>query len=186
MVASPSVVEPGSADLARLLVAVGRSDAVAFAALYDALAPRVLGLALRLLGDPRRAEEVTGQVMLEVWRSASHFDPSRGSALAWAMATAHRLAVERLRADGPGRDLADDRGLAPDASPAPSRRRAHPALDSLPHAEREAVELAYYGGRTHAEVARLTRAPAGATPARMRDGLVQLRGLPTLPVVGTA
>jgi RNA polymerase sigma-70 factor (ECF subfamily) len=164
-------------DLDRLLVAAGQADTAAFAELYDALAPRVLGLALQVLGDPRRAEEVAEEAFLEMWRTAPRFDPTRDSALAGAMATTHRRAVGRLRSDAPtGRDRRDQ-------SSTPSLRTA---LALLPDVRREAVELAYYDGRTHTEVALLTQAPSGAAAARMRDGLAQLRDLLTAPVVETA
>ena len=96
-------------DLDRLLVAAGRSDTAAFAELYDALAPRVLGLALEVLRDQRRAEEVAEEALLEVWRTASRFDPAQGSALARAIAITHRRAVDRLRAEGDGRREDRDR-----------------------------------------------------------------------------
>ncbi|WP_162259834.1 sigma factor [Nocardioides sp. Soil777] len=164
-------------DLDRLLVAAGRSDTAAFAELYDALAPRVLGLALQVLGEPRRAEEVAEAAFLEMWRTAPHFDPTQGSALARAMATTHRRAVDRLRSDAP---MGRGRG---DQSSTPSLRTA---LAQLPDVRREAVELAYCDGRTHTEVGLLTQAPSGAAAARMRDGLAQLRDLLMAPVVETA
>ena len=161
-------------DLDRLLVAAGRSDTAAFAELYDALAPRVVGLALQVLGDPSRAEEVAEEAFLEMWRTASRFDPTQDSALARAMATTHRRAVDRLRSDAP---------MGRDQSSTPSLRTA---LALLPDVRREAVELAYYDGRTHTEVGMLTQAPPGAAAARMRDGLAQLRDLLMAPVVETA
>jgi RNA polymerase sigma-70 factor (ECF subfamily) len=161
-------------DLDRLLVAAGQADTTAFAELYDALAPRVLGLALQVLGDPRRAEEVAEEAFLEMWRTAPRFDPTQGSALSRATATTHRRAVDRLRADAPiGRGQAST----------PSLRTA---LALLPDVRREAVELAYYDGRTHTEVALLTQAPSGAAAARMRDGMAQLRDLLMAPSVETA
>lgn len=160
-------------DLDRLLVAAGQADTAAFAELYDALAPRVLGLALQVLGNPRRAEEVAEEAFLEMWRTAPRFDPRQGSALARAMATTHRRAVDRLRSDAP---------IVRDQSSTPSLRTA---LAPLADVRRVAVELAYYDGRTHTEVALLTQAPSGAA-ARMRDGLAQLRDLLTAPVVETA
>ena len=162
-------------DLDRLLVAAGRSDTAAFAELYDALAPRVLGLALQVLGDPRRAEEVAEEAFLEMWRTASRFDPTQGQRPRPGDGH-HPPACGRppaLRARPTGRDQ----------SSTPSLRTA---LALLPDVRREAVELAYYDGRTHTEVGLLTQAPSGAAAARMRDGLAQLRDLLMAPVVETA
>ena len=165
-------------DLDRLLVAAGRSDTAAFAELYDALAPRVLGLALQVLGDPRRAEEVAEEAFLEMWRTASRFDPTQG---------------QRPRPDDGhhpptcGRPPAlreRRRGSGPDVHTV--ARPGATALALLPDVRREAVELAYYDGRTHTEVGMLTQAPSGVAAARMRDGLAQLRDLLMAPVVETA
>ncbi len=169
-------------DLDRLLVAAGRSDTAAFAELYDALAPRVLGLALEVLRDQHRAEEVAEEALLELWRTASRFDPAQGSALARTIAITHRRAVDGLRAEGDGRR--EDRDRTPTAPLAHAGGRA--ALASLPAVQREAVELAYYGGRTHTEVGLQVQAPSGAAAARMRDGLAQLRDLLTAPAIETA
>lgn len=182
----------GAAPLDLALVAVGRGDTVAFAELYDAVAPRVHGLALRVLRDPHQAEEVTQEVLLEVWRSASRYDPSRGSALAWTMIVAHRRSVDRVRSSEAGRrrDTAwDDRSTEREADDTFEAVAAHErarevrtALASLTPVQREALELAYYGGRTHTEVSELMRAPLGTTKTRIRDGLARLRDLLVVPV----
>src|SRR6516225_4088854 len=87
----------GGSDLAGLLARVARGDQAAFAMVYDRAAGQVFGLVLRVVRDPAQSEEVTQEVMLEVWRSASRFDPHRGSATAWLMTLAHRRAVDRIR-----------------------------------------------------------------------------------------
>ena len=84
-------------DLPGLLAKVARGDHAAFESVYDQLAAPVYGVARKVLRDPAQSEEVAQEVMLEVWRSASRFDSSRGSAVAWVMTIAHRRAVDRVR-----------------------------------------------------------------------------------------
>jgi RNA polymerase sigma-70 factor, ECF subfamily len=173
-----------AAPLDAMLVAVGRGDTGAFAELYDAVAPRVHGLVLHVLRDPHQAEEVTQEVLLEVWRSGSRYEPARGSALAWTMTVAHRRAVDRVRASEADRRREtawEDRSTAREADDtfevAQSRERARAvrgALASLTPVQREAVELAYYGCHTHVEVSQLMCAPLGTTKTRIRDGLARL------------
>jgi RNA polymerase sigma-70 factor (ECF subfamily) len=194
----PRATHPAAAtaQLDLVLVAVGHGDAAAFAELYDAVAPRVHGLALRVLRDLHQAEEVTQEVLLELWRSGSRYDPARGSALAWTMTVAHRRAVDRVRASEAGRrrDAAwDDRSTEHSQDDAFEVAHSHErartvrgAVASLTPVQREAIELAYYGGRTHAEVAHLMGAPLGTTKTRIRDGLARLRDRLVLPVAEPA
>src|SRR5688500_16617705 len=84
-------------ELAELMQRSARGDRAAFAALYDATAARVHGLALRVVRDPAQAEEVTQEAFLEIWRTASRYDAERGSALSWLMTIVHRKAVDRVR-----------------------------------------------------------------------------------------
>ena len=88
---------PPASDLAGLLAKVARGDEAAFAAVYDQVGALVFGLARRVVKDPAQSEEVTQEVLLEVWRSASRFDPVQGSARSWLMTMAHRRAVDRVR-----------------------------------------------------------------------------------------
>lgn len=168
-----------------LLVATGQGDVDAFATLYEILAPRVYGLVLRTLRDRHEAEEVAQEVLLQVWQTADRFDPARGSARSWVMTLAHRRAVDRVRS-GAGsrrRDAAhavsldlpayDETAAAAHASLDAQLVRA--ALAGLTPLQRQAVELAYFGGYTHQEVSRLLRVPLGTAKARIRDGLLRLR-----------
>lgn len=180
-----------------LLAAVGRHDAQAFAALYDELAPRIHGMVLRVLRDPHQSEEVTQEVLLELWRAASRFDPDRGSALAWVMTIAHRRAVDRVRASDAGRrrdDAAhaessletayDATATAVESSLA--ARAVQVALAELSTIQRQAIELAYFGGHTHVEVSGLLGIPLGTAKSRIRDGLLRMRDLLTLAVTEPA
>ncbi|WP_457205645.1 ECF RNA polymerase sigma factor SigK [Nocardioides sp. P5_C9_2] len=186
----------GATPLDLVLVAVGDGDAEAFAELYDAVAPRVHGFVLRVLRDPHQAEEVTQEVLLEVWRSGSRYDPARGSALAWTMTVAHRRAVDRVRSSEAGRRREtawDDRSTEREADDTFAVAHAHErarvvreALASLTPVQREAIELAYYGSRTHTEVSQLMSAPLGTTKTRIRDGLTRLRDLLVVPVAEPA
>jgi len=174
---------PGS-DLAGLLALVARGDQNAFAAVYDRSAAQVFGLVRRVIRDPAQSEEVTQEVMLEVWRSASRFDPHRGSAMAWLMTLAHRRAVDRIRsgqaaaerevraaaATGPGYDM-----VAEEVETRLDAQRVRRCLESLTDLQRESVPLAFYGGHTYREVASLLGVATGTVKTRMRDGLIRLR-----------
>jgi len=174
---------PGS-DLAGLLALVARGDQNAFAAVYDRSAAQVFGLVRRVIRDPAQSEEVTQEVMLEVWRSASRFDPHRGSAMAWLMTLAHRRAVDRIRsgqaaaerevraaaATGPGYDM-----VAEEVETRLDAQRVRRCLESLTDLQRESVTLAFYGGYTYREVASLLGVATGTVKTRMRDGLIRLR-----------
>ena len=171
-------------DLAGLLALVARGDQNAFAAVYDRSAAQVFGLVRRVIRDPAQSEEVTQEVMLEVWRSASRFDPHRGSAMAWLMTLAHRRAVDRIRsgqaaaerevraaaATGPGYDM-----VAEEVETRLDAQRVRRCLESLTDLQRESVTLAFYGGHTYREVASLLGVATGTVKTRMRDGLIRLR-----------
>lgn len=185
-VPSGDPVSPGGApDLALLLKQSGRGDEQAFAQLYDATSSRVHGLVLRVLRDPAQAEEVTQEAFLEVWRTATRFDASRGSALSWLMTIAHRRAVDRVRsAEASSRrdttyhrenQQVDHDQTAEQATAALEAERVRQALDALTPVQRQAVDLAYFGGYTHTEVATMLDLPVGTAKTRIRDGLIRLR-----------
>ena len=180
-------MEPGG-DLAALIGRVARGDEAAFAALYDLAAPAVFGLARRVVRDPAQSEEVTQEVLLEVWRTASRFDARRGSASTWLMTVAHRRAVDRVRSATAAaeRELRATSTLtegaatgydvvAEEVEARLDAQRVRRCLDSLTDLQRESVTLAYYGGYTHREVADLLGAPLGTVKTRMRDGQIRLR-----------
>jgi RNA polymerase sigma-70 factor (ECF subfamily) len=176
----PSV--PGS-DLAGLLARVARGDQAAFAAVYDRAAAQVFGLVRRVVRDPAQSEEVTQEVMLEVWCTASRFDPHRGSAMAWLMTVAHRRAVDRVRSGlaAAQREVraaaaaTDYDMVAEEVEIRLDAERVRRCLGSLTELQRESVTLAYYGGYTYREVAGLLGVAVGTVKTRMRDGLIRLR-----------
>lgn len=174
-----------SADLADLLRRSARGDEDAFAALYDATSRRLFGLVLRIVRDHAMSEEVTQEVYLDVWRQCARFDPERGSAISWLLTIAHRSAVDRVRASEASRrrddahaathQVIDFDTTAESAQASLEAQRVRRALTTLTDAQRSAVELAYLGGYTHTEVARLLDLPLGTAKTRIRDGLIRLR-----------
>ncbi|WP_203138703.1 ECF RNA polymerase sigma factor SigK [Microbacterium sp. JZ31] len=168
-----------------LLVRIADGDQSAFADLYDMLSPRVFGLILRVLVDRAQSEEVLQEVFLEVWQSASRFAPNQGQGRSWILTIAHRRAIDRVRASQASTDrdtrigirdagVAFD-GVAEEIEMRLDAQQVVGALRGLPHAQREAIVLAYYGGYSQSEIAALVGAPLGTIKTRMRDGLSRLR-----------
>ena len=172
-------------DLADLLKACGRGDQVAFAQLYDATCSRVVGLAVRVVRDPAQAEEVAQEAFLDIWKNSGRFDPAKGSPLGWLLTIVHRKAVDRVRSAEAStrRDTSyhqqnqpvDHDSTAEAAQASLEARRVRTALKSLTPVQREALELAYFGGYTHTEVATMLELPVGTAKTRIRDGLIRLR-----------
>ena len=165
-----------TASLEDLLRRCARGDEAAFARLYDLTSHRTYGLALRVVRNPAHAEEVTQEIYLEVWRTSARFDAARGNALSWLLTIAHRRAVDRVRsADAAETRPRDYDVTAEQAQLSIESARVRRALQHLTSTQREAVELAYFGGYTHTEVARLLDLPLGTAKTRIRDGLIRLR-----------
>jgi RNA polymerase sigma-70 factor (ECF subfamily) len=181
----PDGARPGvsTGDLAARLGLVARGDADAFDAVYDQVAASVFGVVRRVVRDPAQSEEVTQEVLLEVWRNAAKFDPVRGSATAWVMTLAHRRAIDRVRSvqkesERERRTAAADVPFDEVVEAVESsleRERVRRCLGSLTELQRESVTLAYYGGYTYDQVASLLGVPAGTIKTRMRDALIRLR-----------
>ncbi|HSU03428.1 MAG TPA: sigma-70 family RNA polymerase sigma factor [Nocardioides sp.] len=172
--------------LSESLVRAATGDHEAFVEVFDAVSQRVFGIALRVVGDPHQAEEVAQETLIEVWRNASRFDPSLGSAGAWISTMAHHRAVDRVRSSTAARrrDLSwhgDQRGSTvadttfDEADAHLHTRTIFAALMELPAPQRRAIELAYFGGYTYSDVARLMQAPLGTTKTRIRSALRLLR-----------
>ena len=181
----PAVPRPERPEIDGLLRAVARGDDAAFARLYDLLAPRVFGLARRVLRDPAQAEEMTQEVLVEVWRTASRFDSQRGSGLSWVLTIAHRRTVDRVRSEQAASDRLQKVGaaslqvpydeVADQVGSRMERQQVRRCLDGLTELQRQAITLAYYGGHTYREVATLLDAALPTVKTRMRDGLIRLR-----------
>ena len=180
--------EPVSLDpddiVGALLLRAGRGDQSAFGELYDELAPMVHGVVLKVVRDPAMSEEVTQEVFVELWRLAARFDGTKGTARSWAATLAHRRAIDRVRSEQASRDRNDrdaQRAMAPhdvvvaEVETTLDVARVRRALAQLSDLQREAVELAYFGGHTYREVAVLLGVAEGTVKSRIRDGLIRLR-----------
>jgi len=150
---------------------------------YDRFGTVVYGLVRRIVRDPAQSEEVTQEVLLDVWRTASRFDPGEGSARSWLMTLAHRRAVDRVRSAQASAQrearaavaATDYDVVAEEVETRLDAQRVRRCLDSLTELQRESVTLAYYGGYTYREVAALLGVAVGTVKTRMRDGLIRLR-----------
>lgn len=179
----PVADEP--AELCALLAASARGNEAAFAQLYDRTSHRVYGMVLRVVRDPAQASEVTQDVYLQVWRESARYDAAAGSVPAWLLTIAHRRAVDRVRS-AQSAAVRDDRyatvhaerpydAVAEQAHADLDAQRVRAVLGQLTDVQREAIELAYFGGYTHREVADLLKLPLGTVKTRIRDGLIRLR-----------
>ena len=179
----PGSAKRADADLDALLTLVARGDQGAFEALYERLARPAYGLIRKVLRDPAQSEEVVQEVLLEVWRTASRFDPARGGAATWVLTIAHRRAVDRVRSEAAaaGREQRTSRVPAAGDAVADSVEATLDAellrrcLAGLSDVQRESITLAYYGGYTYPEVAKLLEVALGTIKSRIRDGLNRLR-----------
>ena len=170
-------------DLAAQLVLVSRGDHRAFELVYGELAGPVYGVVRQVLRDPAHSEEVAQEVLLEIWRTASRFDPARGSAAAWALTIAHRRAVDRVRSE-----TASSRREQKAAEPQPAEddvaevvaatlehQRVRRCMGGLTELQRESIKLAYYSGYSYPQVAQLLGVALGTVKTRIRDGLIRMR-----------
>lgn len=178
------------ADLAHLsdeaLVALlARGEDVALGELYDRFSGVAYGMALRILRDEALAEDAVQEGFMAVWRAAARFVPERGTASTWILTLVHRRSVdvvrreERRRAEPLAPDPGVETGEATDelAWLRLERERVQGALRQLPDPQREAIELAYYGGFTQSELADRLGQPLGTIKSRMFNGLSRLREL---------
>jgi RNA polymerase sigma-70 factor (ECF subfamily) len=175
----------GGAD-GDLLVGVKAGDAAAFALLYDRHSRAAYGLAHRILGEATAAEDVVQEAFLTVWRQAATYGPERGTVRAWLLAIVHHRAIDHVRR----RSYREERLLALDAVADPpdsadtweqarqsvEGQHVREALEHLPPDQRRSITLAYFGGYTHDEIARLLGVPLGTVKGRLRIGLQKMRG----------
>jgi len=167
-----------------LVLLAARSEESALAELYDRYGRTAYGLALRILRDRALAEDAVQEAFLTVWRTASKFVPERGKASTWILTLAHRRAVDAVRREERRRADSLERapepsveGVDEDAWLRLQRERVQEALKRLPDAQREALELAYYGGLSQSELAERLGQPLGTIKSRMFGGLSRLREL---------
>ncbi|MFD3541129.1 ECF RNA polymerase sigma factor SigK [Streptomyces sp. NPDC058662] len=174
-----------AADLAAVMENVARGDKEAFSALYDALAPLVFGIVLKVVRDRAQSEEVTQEVMIDLWRQAARYRPGAGSVTAWAATIAHRRAVDRVRSAQAAADREHNTAAREQQRPFDEvaeqvetrleSEQVRRCLRGLTELQRQAVTLSYYGGLTYREVAASLRTPLPTIKTRMRDGLIRLR-----------
>ncbi|WP_447976978.1 sigma-70 family RNA polymerase sigma factor [Candidatus Nitrospira bockiana] len=181
-----SASEPLHSDL---LAAVAKGDRRAFGQLYDRSAPVLFALCLRMLGDRQDAEDLLQEVYAEVWRKSVRYDERRGSPLAWLVTLTRSRAIDRLRARtsrGYGavesiddRPETDREGSEPTPfehqATAELRTLVTKALEELPAPQRQALELAYYDGLSHTEIAQRLKEPVGTIKTRIKLGMSKLR-----------
>ncbi len=178
------IVVRGS-DPVMLMERVQRGDDAAFAELYDVLAAPIFGAVHRVLRDPAMSEEVTQEVFVELWRTASRFDPTRASVSTWAVTIARRRAVDRVRKEQSQRDRIERAGLQrSDHAPTTDdvvlasldAQRVERALAELPDDQRQVIEMAFIDGDSHAVIAQRLDLPLGTVKGRVRGGLKRLSG----------
>ncbi|MFF9909387.1 sigma-70 family RNA polymerase sigma factor [Streptomyces sp. NPDC013457] len=172
-------------DLPEVMGRVAHGDQQAFATVFEAVSGPVLGLVRTVLRDPAQSEEVAQEVLVEVWRTAARYQPSRGSVMTWVLTLAHRRAVDRVRSEQAASDR-EARVALLEHTPAYDevveqvelrleREQLRRCLRGLTELQRESVTLAYYRGLTYREVAELLTLPLGTVKTRLRDGLIRLR-----------
>jgi len=174
-----------------MIARIGRRDQSAFSALYDRLSGPLYSLAMKMLGDPAEAQDALQEVFLQIWSRAGTYDPEQSSVFSWTVLLTRSRVIDRLRA----RDrrlrvvvesTAEDKvAEATDASTVESAadtatkkdEAAHvrSLLNNLPEDQRQAIELAFFGHRTHHEIAAQLGQPLGTVKARIRRGLLKLR-----------
>lgn len=169
-----------------LIKRIAGGDQSALATLYDTTNRLVYGLILRVLGDVSAAEEVLLDVYTQVWRQAVNYDTRRGTPLAWLTTIARSRAIDRLRSgwqDQQRKESLDALGDAPAGAANPEettvaserQRFVRAALQSLTPEQREVIELAYYSGLSHSEIAAKLNQPLGTVKTRTRLGMIKLR-----------
>lgn len=174
---------------AELVAAIGRRDEPALAAVYDRYASTLFALCLRILSDRPDAEETLTDVFWELWRRPQRYDPGRGNLAAYLITLTRSRAIDRLRGRRRGTDRlvtasTEERpnlGQAVEGSPlddallGEQRSHVRRAVAGLGADQREAVELAFYGGMSHSEIAQTLNQPLGTVKSRIRGGLIHLR-----------
>ena len=169
-----------------LMELVNDGEMRAFEVIFDRHAGAGYSLALRMCGRRALAEDIVQDAFLSLWRSGAGYDRARGSVRSWVLSAVHNRAVDAMRRTGAkaGRVVHDEgiaeRLPAPEATDAEvarrdEARRVRGALDDLPTDQRQVIELAYFGGLTHSQIAEMLELPPGTVKGRMRLGLTKMR-----------
>ncbi|MEU7067208.1 ECF RNA polymerase sigma factor SigK [Streptomyces sp. NPDC046161] len=164
---------------------VARGDKDAFATVYDAVVDTVFGIAVKIVRDRAQSEEVTQEVMIDLWRQASRYRPEQGSVRTWVATIAHRRAVDRVRSAQASADRDHATAVRDQQRPYDEvaeqvqtrleSEQVRRCLRGLSELQRQSVTLAFYQGLTYREVAEALRTPLATIKTRMRDGLIRLR-----------
>jgi RNA polymerase sigma-70 factor (ECF subfamily) len=172
-------------DEALLVQGIRSGDRNALGEVYDRHAPVALAVALRIVADRQQAEDLVHDAFVTAWQKIDRFDPARGSLRSWIVAIVRNRAIDRLRANRPSMEIgeADERSLLQtgpnptwdDALARLGGAQLRAAVAELPTEQRDAVELAYFGGHTYREIATLTGVPLGTATSRLRLALARLR-----------
>jgi RNA polymerase sigma-70 factor (ECF subfamily) len=169
-------------DEEKLLRQIAQGDRAAFLRLYDLRAAKVHGLSLHILRDLHAAEEVTQDTFMRVWERAGSYHASKGKVLPWLLTITRRLAIDRIRSQSRRIQVSfsiDEDWLKipdPDSETEESRWRSLAfALRDLPQEQRQSIELAYYQGMSHSQIAELIGVPLGTVKTRIRLGMQKLR-----------
>ena len=163
-----------------LVTAIRAGDQGAMAALYDRYSSIVYSVALRVLQDTGAAEDVLQDIFMQLWRNPGAFDASRGNMGAWLAVIARHRAIDGLRRRRPVNDIEHivvsvEPDLVGEADRSRAMDKVHGALQSMPAQQRSALEMAYFEGLTHVEIAEKTGEPLGTIKTRIRAGLLSLR-----------
>ncbi len=187
---SPFAPEPAEGpadrtDLAQVMRQVAHGDKEAFSVLYDALAPLVLGIVIKVVRDRAQSEEVAQEVMIDLWRQAARYRPDSGSVTTWVATIAHRRAVDRVRSAQASSDREHAQAarehrtafdeVAEQVETRLDSEQVRRCLRGLTELQRQVVTMAYYQGLTYREVAEVLHTPLPTVKTRMRDGLIRLR-----------
>jgi RNA polymerase sigma-70 factor, ECF subfamily len=172
-------IKSGASDLS-LIAAVRSGDESAMAALYDRYSGIVYSVALRVLGDTAAAQDVLQEVFMQLWRNPGVFDSSRGNLGAWLAVISRNRAIDSLRKRHPETDVEDvivsvEPDMSGDAERSRAMEKVRSALGAMPAAQRSALEMAYFEGLSHSEIATKTGEPLGTVKTRIRAGLLALR-----------
>jgi RNA polymerase sigma-70 factor (ECF subfamily) len=171
-----------------LIAQLRERDTQAFGMLYDRHSRLAFGLAYRMLGDPSAAEDVVQDAFFSLWRQAETFQPERSAVRTWLLSIVHHRAIDRLRrastrevpdtaADGMPERMDESIDVEHQVGVSLEAAQVRKALGALPMEQRRAIELAYFGGLSHGEIARKLGVPVGTVKGRLRIGLQKMRAL---------